>query len=518
MNVIYSTGSHYIDIPSGESLLVNAENATASVFYGTYPISPNQYYLQQELTNTAVLFGPFASDSKVLIQSQVGDVAYLVGSAPEMVVRYPDKMGIGVLNPTERLEILGNIKISGTYNGVDLDKLPTNLDDLTDEIVDQLAKIDTTVISEAQWVYLSELDQSLDEAASPEFASVTLTNSPSENTNAASKGYVDAVFTGGRFKDNCVVATTANITLSGEQTIDDVLTSLSRVLVWKQTDPAENGIYVSAAGAWSRAEDANTGAEIWGCSLRVVQGTLYGQQDFVNTNSTLPTLGVTGVTFADQGSAVQHNSTLGLQGGATGEYYHLDSSDNTAVQAMITAGVDGLTSDEVDQLKNIGAEVISATEWGYLAALDQSLTTASSVQFGGLTVQSSSGLVSSLYRTSSTVLDLSAMKFNLQDSASAEKTYGYIGAKIVANTPGAESGKFSFNVVNSGNFLEAATISETGDFNLPQGVYAVAGTQVVGPRAASVTAPAGGAVQDTECRTAIVEILSRLSGHGLIAA
>jgi len=43
----------------------------------------------------------------------------------------------------------------------------------------------------------------------------------------------------------CIVATTANITLSGEQTIDGVLTSTNRVLVKDQTAGAENGIYVT---------------------------------------------------------------------------------------------------------------------------------------------------------------------------------------------------------------------------------------------------------------------------------
>ena len=51
------------------------------------------------------------------------------------------------------------------------------------------------------------------------------------------------------------LATTGPITLSGEQTIDATLTSASRVLVWQQADATENGVYLSAPGAWSRATD-----------------------------------------------------------------------------------------------------------------------------------------------------------------------------------------------------------------------------------------------------------------------
>lgn len=53
-----------------------------------------------------------------------------------------------------------------------------------------------------------------------------------------------------------------DITLSGEQTLNGLLTSASRVVVTDQTDPAENGIYVSAAGAWSRATDSDEDSEV----------------------------------------------------------------------------------------------------------------------------------------------------------------------------------------------------------------------------------------------------------------
>lgn len=58
-----------------------------------------------------------------------------------------------------------------------------------------------------------------------------------------------------------LVSGRANITLSGIQTIDGVsATAGSRVLVISQTDPLENGIWVTAAGAWSRAADFPAGS------------------------------------------------------------------------------------------------------------------------------------------------------------------------------------------------------------------------------------------------------------------
>lgn len=58
-------------------------------------------------------------------------------------------------------------------------------------------------------------------------------------------------------------ATTANITLSGTQTIDGVaLVSGDRVLVKDQSTASENGVYVVATGAWTRALDFNGNSDV----------------------------------------------------------------------------------------------------------------------------------------------------------------------------------------------------------------------------------------------------------------
>ena len=79
------------------------------------------------------------------------------------------------------------------------------------------------------------------------------------------------------FKAPCRVATTANITLSGEQTIDGVaVVAGDRVLVRSQTSGVDNGIYICRASAWERAPD-------WDGVDDVVTGTLV----FITAGSTL---------------------------------------------------------------------------------------------------------------------------------------------------------------------------------------------------------------------------------------
>lgn len=77
-------------------------------------------------------------------------------------------------------------------------------------------------------------------------------------------------------------ATTANITLSGEQTIDGVTTSGSRVLVKNQTDTTENGIYDTSSGSWTRAKDMNGPRDARdGTLVTVTGGTQYSDTIWV---------------------------------------------------------------------------------------------------------------------------------------------------------------------------------------------------------------------------------------------
>ena len=69
-------------------------------------------------------------------------------------------------------------------------------------------------------------------------------------------------------------ATTGSVTLSGEQTIDGALTSASRVLVKDQAAQAQNGIYVTGAGAWARSTDLPAGLVSPPVGVQVAAGTV----------------------------------------------------------------------------------------------------------------------------------------------------------------------------------------------------------------------------------------------------
>jgi hypothetical protein len=136
---------------------------------------------------------------------------------------------------------------------------------------------------------------------------------PVADTDAATKQYVDSVAQGLSAKAPCLVATTANITLSGTQTIDGVaVVALDRVLVKNQTAPAENGIYVVAAGAWARSADANAWAELVSAFTFVTSGTANANNGYVCTVAPGGTLGVTAVTWVQFSGAGQITAGAGL--------------------------------------------------------------------------------------------------------------------------------------------------------------------------------------------------------------
>jgi cytoskeletal protein CcmA (bactofilin family) len=116
--------------------------------------------------------------------------------------------------------------------------------------------------------------------------SLTLASDPTQPLEAATKQYVDALASGIQWKASVNVATTANIALTGTQTIDGVgVVASNRVLVKNQTDPIENGIYVVSAGAWTRSTDADTDAEINGMVTFVSAGTTNGGQSWIIATS-----------------------------------------------------------------------------------------------------------------------------------------------------------------------------------------------------------------------------------------
>jgi hypothetical protein len=135
-------------------------------------------------------------------------------------------------------------------------------------------------------------------------------------TDAYTKTEVDGLVTGLDFKQSVRAATTANITLSATQTIDGVaVVAGNRVLVKDQSTSSQNGIYVVAAGAWSRSTDADNtpaGEVTAGMYCFVEEGTTNADSGWVLTTNDAITLGTTSLVFAQFNGLGQVNAGTGL--------------------------------------------------------------------------------------------------------------------------------------------------------------------------------------------------------------
>lgn len=135
--------------------------------------------------------------------------------------------------------------------------------------------------------------------ADPVFTgTVTLPGAPSLPLHSATKAYVDAVQAGIHATTEVVAATTANITLSAPQTIDGIaVTAGQRVLVKNQTIAGQNGIYVVAAGAWTRATDLDVWSEVNGTYTLVRSGTVNALTGWVAQGVTSGVIGTDVITW-----------------------------------------------------------------------------------------------------------------------------------------------------------------------------------------------------------------------------
>lgn len=179
---------------------------------------------------------------------------------------------------------------------------------------------------------------------------ITSLADPTADGDAANKGYVDGVAQGLDIKDSVKVATTANITLSGTQTIDGVAVSADeRVLVKEQSTASQNGLYLCKASTWTRTDDLAAGADAAGAFAFVEQGTVNGDNAFVCSSdkgsAVTGTNNLTFVQFSGAGQVIAGNG--------------LDKSGNTLSVDLKANG--GLVIESTEVAVDLAASSITGT-------------------------------------------------------------------------------------------------------------------------------------------------------------
>ena len=137
------------------------------------------------------------------------------------------------------------------------------------------------------------------ETSNAESVTLVVDDTVVKATRAFVIDYVAAELAKRDSKNSVRAATTGAINLSGAQSIDGVsVVAGDRVLVKNQASAVQNGIYVAAVGAWSRAADADESIEVTpGLLVPVEAGTANGDSVWQLVTEAPITLGTTALVF-----------------------------------------------------------------------------------------------------------------------------------------------------------------------------------------------------------------------------
>jgi hypothetical protein len=182
-------------------------------------------------------------------------------------------------------------------------------------------RTDAAISNFATAAATAALADRLDQFAAPTSAlninsqRLTAVGTPTTGTDGANKTYVDTAVAnataGLDVKNDVAVLATTNVTKSGLTTIDGyTLVAGDRVLQAVAGGHVSNGVWIAAAGSWTRATPQE---ELPGAFWFVKNGTANGATQWIVTNATNPVIGTDPVVIRQFGAQVTYTGTNGVQ-------------------------------------------------------------------------------------------------------------------------------------------------------------------------------------------------------------
>jgi hypothetical protein len=252
------------------------------------------------------------------------------------------------------------------------------------------------------------------------------------------------------FKAPCRLSTTAAITLSGFQTIDGVLPTVSehvdlrRILVRHQSDSAENGIYIMDTGEWERAKDFDGANDLRQGTRVYVYGGSTQSGTYVVTSSMDPStfdFGEDDITFAAVGTFDQETASLGVSSGGKISFNSDDVTITHSSSALAFAGAGAGYSFDNGVTLSSALNVSGAVALSSAVSMTGAVTASSAVTMSGTVAMSGAVAMTSAVTMSGAVTLSSAVSVTgALAVSSAFTSSAYTASGLIAGSAGMSAG------------------------------------------------------------------------------
>jgi hypothetical protein len=225
-------------------------------------------------------------------------------------------------------------------------------------------------------------------AVPPKLTGTSVFDTVQANTAKLGQIVGDAVTQFGNWKGTVNVASTVDLVLLGEQTIDGVaVVEGGLVLVKSQNTGSQNGLYVCMKSYWVRTQTLPTGSSASGACVYVSSGTANGGKVFICTNAVgSDVVGTNSLTFVNYVSSpagtdtqVQFNDA-GLMAGDAGLTYNKTTDALTA--GSYTASTGNITATAGNFIASAGTLQLSSAKAGSVTLAAGTATVNTNVVLG----------------------------------------------------------------------------------------------------------------------------------------
>lgn len=194
------------------------------------------------------------------------------------------------------------------------------------------------------WAHIEHNLPALGTMATQAASAVAITGGTLSGTVAYTGAPITDTYLAGLVKPAVALVAAANVTLSGEQTIDGVLSSASLILATGQTSGAENGPWLSAAGAWTRPGWYTNGSAVQApqfLTTFVRLGTTYQGSTWRMTTASV-TIGTTVTAWVQTPTNI--NSVTGTLSGSSVSGGTFGAVNASALTALTAASITASTT------------------------------------------------------------------------------------------------------------------------------------------------------------------------------